>query len=151
MPQRDQQNPYAASHSGHTHHQFSIFFRLIFDASLLAISGSVMRKARRILPSRSGCTHSYCWAGLPYLAKTSIFPVSGAEQFVASDADICLPRYSAMRPYSRLENPALMIGKWALGKNMFHKPSLLAFSFSSILGAWVLYLVLVWSSCADKT
>ena len=63
------------------------------------------KKPLRICPARSGLSHfSFCAAD-PYLAMTSIFPVSGAAQFVASEAVLDRPKISAMRPYSRLVKP----------------------------------------------
>lgn len=57
-------------------------------ASLEATWGSVIRKAERILPSSSGVSHLFFWASEPYLASTSMFPVSGAAQLVACDASV---------------------------------------------------------------
>lgn len=71
-------------------------------ASDEATSGSVMRKADRISPSISGFSHWAFWASLPYLASTSMLPVSGAAQLTASEATRDLPSHSAIRPYSRL-------------------------------------------------
>lgn len=56
-----------------------------------------------------------------------------------SDAILLLPRYSAMRPYSRLLNPAPSL-KCALGRNMFHNPSSLPLFFMSSM---------IWG-CAEK-
>jgi hypothetical protein len=97
-----------------------------------------MRKAERISPSNKGLSHlSFC-ACVPYLAMTSMFPVSGAAQLVASEAVRLLPKYSAMRPYSRLLKPAPSL-KWFFGKNMFHSPSSLArFLRSSMMAGWPL-------------
>ena len=55
-------------------------------ASELATSGSVMRKALRILPASRSPSHRRCWSGLPCFISTSMFPVSGAEQLHASGA-----------------------------------------------------------------
>src|SRR3954464_15023428 len=52
-------------------------------ASLDATSGSVIRKAERILPCSRGSSHCFFCASLPYLANTSMLPVSGAALFVA--------------------------------------------------------------------
>ncbi len=49
-------------------------------ASELATAGSVIRKAERISPSRSGPSHFSCCSGVPNLVKISMLPVSGAEQ-----------------------------------------------------------------------
>ena len=37
-------------------------------------------------PSSSGSSHRSCCSGVPNMARTSMFPVSGAEQFIASGA-----------------------------------------------------------------
>jgi hypothetical protein len=74
-------------------------------ASDEAMSGSVIRKADLILPSIRGLSHWSFWASLPYLASTSMLPVSGAEQLTASEATEDLPSHSAIRPYSRLVKP----------------------------------------------
>lgn len=70
-----------------------------------ATSGSVIRNAERILPSIRGLSHSSFCAALPYLASTSILPVSGAEQLHASEALRERPSHSAMRAYSTLVQP----------------------------------------------
>lgn len=75
--------------NGHTEplrtHEFPSFLivRLMFFASEEATSGSVMRKADLILPSRRGSSHVRFCFSVPYLAITSILPVSGAAQLVA--------------------------------------------------------------------
>ena len=64
-------------------------------ASDEATSGSVMAKADRMRPSSSGTSHSsFCWS-VPNRASTSMFPVSGAEQFMASEARWLRPASSA--------------------------------------------------------
>mmetsp|Transcript_14687 Transcript_14687/g.42086 ORF Transcript_14687/g.42086 Transcript_14687/m.42086 type:complete len:220 (-) Transcript_14687:373-1032(-) len=55
----------------------------MFVASLEATPGSVMQKAERISPSRSGFSHCSFCSGLPNFSITSMLPVSGAEQFMA--------------------------------------------------------------------
>ena len=55
----------------------------MFEASLEAIPGSVIRNADRILPSINGSSHSFFCASVPYRARTSMLPVSGAAQLVA--------------------------------------------------------------------
>ena len=81
----------------------------ILVASLEATSGSVMANAERILPSSNGSNHCFFWASLPYLANTSMLPVSGAAQLNTSDAHITLPIISASGAYSKLVNPALYL------------------------------------------
>lgn len=60
-----------------------LIVRLMFLASEEATSGSVMRKADLILPSRRGSSHVRFCFSVPYLAMTSMLPVSGAAQLVA--------------------------------------------------------------------
>lgn len=55
----------------------------MFNASEDATPGSVIQNADRISPFSSGCNHCFCCEGVPYFSKTSIFPVSGAEQLQA--------------------------------------------------------------------
>ena len=115
-----------------------VILREMLVASELATSGSVIKKALRILPSSSGLSHRSFCSCVPYLANTSILPVSGAAQFVASDATPLLPRYSAINPYSRFEKPAPSL-KWFFGRNMFHSPNSFArFLRSSRTGGWAL-------------
>jgi hypothetical protein len=52
-------------------------------ASELATNRSVIEKADRISPFNKGTSHFFFCSGVPYLANTSIFPVSGAAQLVA--------------------------------------------------------------------
>lgn len=77
----------------------------MFRASDEATCGSVIRNAERILPSISGLSHWAFCASLPYLASTSMLPVSGAAQLTASEAIRDLPSHSAIRPYSRFVKP----------------------------------------------
>ena len=67
----------------------------MFVASDDATAGSVIRKAERISPSRSGRSHRSRCAAEPYRASTSMFPVSGAEQLNTSDAKKQWPMISA--------------------------------------------------------
>ena len=67
------------------------------------------------------------------------FPISmpqwrGRSSKRTSLAVRLLPKISAMRPYSKLEKPAPSL-KWFFGRNMFHRPSFFAFSFSSSMMA----------------
>ena len=78
----------------------------MFVASDEATSGSVIEKHDRISPSSSGCSHCSCCSGVPNMASSSMFPVSGAAQFIASGAIIGLrPEISASGAYSRLDRP----------------------------------------------
>jgi hypothetical protein len=75
--------------------------------SLEATSGSVMQKQERISASSSGRSHRCCWSAVPNSASSSMLPVSGAEQFIASGAMTGLrPEISASGAYSRLVRPA---------------------------------------------
>ena len=58
----------------------------MFVASLEATSGSVIAKHERISPSSSGTSQRSCCSGVPNIASTSMFPVSGAAQLSASGA-----------------------------------------------------------------
>ncbi len=56
------------------------------DGSELATAGSVMAKQLLISPSSNGTSQRSCCSGVPNIASTSMLPVSGAEQLVASGA-----------------------------------------------------------------
>jgi hypothetical protein len=69
---------------------------LTFLASDEAELTSVMAKAERMRPSRSGFSHfSFC-SGVPTRSRTSMLPVSGAAQFITSDDIGFLPSSTAM-------------------------------------------------------
>jgi hypothetical protein len=55
-------------------------------ASEEATPGSVMAKAERISPESRGSSHSFFCSGEPNCSRTSMLPVSGAEQFIAATA-----------------------------------------------------------------
>jgi hypothetical protein len=55
----------------------------IFVASELDTDRSVIENADRKSPFNRGTSHFFFCSGDPYFANTSIFPVSGAAQFVA--------------------------------------------------------------------
>ncbi len=96
-------------------------------ASDEATSGSVMQNDERIPPASSGSSHSVFWAGVPNCSSSSMLPVSGAEQFIATGASLMLrPLSSAMGAYWRLLRPGS-----PLGRNRFHSPRALASSCSS--------------------
>ena len=103
-------------------------------ASELATSGSVMPKHERMLPSRSGFSHRSCCSGVPNIVSTSMLPVSGAEQFAASDAMPLRPMISASGAYSAFFSP----GPQSLcGWKRFQRPRLFASAFSSsMIGGW---------------
>ena len=66
----------------------------MFVASDDAESGSVIENADRISPSSSGASQSRFTVSDPYALRISMLPVSGAEQFRASDANPTLPSCS---------------------------------------------------------
>ena len=103
-------------------------------ASELATSGSVIAKAERISPSRSGLRYFSLCSSVPKSVSTSMFPVSGAAQLVASEARWLRPMISASGAYSRLVRPGPHSG-W--GWKRFHSPRALASFFkSSMIGGW---------------
>ena len=75
-------------------------------ASEEATAGSVMAKHDLISPSSSGSSHLAFCSSVPYLTRTSMFPVSGAEQLKGSEAYGERPISSQMWAYSRLVRPA---------------------------------------------
>ena len=79
-------------------------------ASDEATSGSVMAKAERISPASRGRSHWSCWSGVPNMVRTSMLPVSGAEQLQASDAIRLRPITSANGAYSALARPGPQSG-----------------------------------------
>ena len=89
-------------------------------ASELATAGSVIANAERIRHSSSGRSHCSCCSGVPYIARISMFPVSGAEQLSASGPMIDRPASSISGAYSRLVSPAPQ-EPWVM--NRFHRPS----------------------------
>src|SRR3954451_17156739 len=62
----------------------------MFVASDDATSGSVMANADLISPSSSGCSHCDFCSGVPNMCSTSMLPVLGASQLIASGA-MCAP------------------------------------------------------------
>ena len=73
-------------------------------ASELATAGSVIANAERIRHSSSGRSHRSCCSGVPYIARISMLPVSGAEQLSASGPMI-------ERPASSIERRVLEVGE----------------------------------------
>eukprot|EP00958_Prasinococcus_capsulatus_P021355 scaffold2889_cov407-Prasinococcus_capsulatus_cf.AAC.7 len=111
-------------------------------ASDEATSGSVIAKQDRADPSNSGMRYSFCCSGVPYLARTSMFPVSGALQLKTSGANTHWPITSHTCAYSRLERvppysprkgliESSINSAVSFGIKRFHRPSALAFVFSS--------------------
>ena len=58
----------------------------MFVASDDATAGSVIEKHERICPSSKGLSHCSTCSGVANMASSSMLPVSGAEQFIASGA-----------------------------------------------------------------
>mmetsp|Transcript_25164 Transcript_25164/g.100161 ORF Transcript_25164/g.100161 Transcript_25164/m.100161 type:complete len:358 (+) Transcript_25164:526-1599(+) len=65
-----------------------------------ATPGSVIAKHERISPASSGASHVARCAGVPNCASTSMFPVSGAEQFITSGAHSDRPSSSQIGAYA---------------------------------------------------
>ncbi len=102
---------------------------VMFVASEEATSGSVIANAERISPASSGSSHCFFCPSSANWASTSMFPVSGAAQFVAVGASCGLrPVISASGAYWRLVRPAPCS---ASGRKRFHRPWRRASAFSS--------------------
>ncbi len=103
-------------------------------ASELATHGSVIAKHERVSPLSSGCRNRSTWNGVANLASTSMFPVSGGMQLVASGASSDWPMSSHNGAYSRLLSPA----PYSLsGRKRFHRPRARASALSSSMtGGW---------------
>src|SRR5210317_33328 len=97
-------------------------------ASDEATSGSVIAKQDLIVPSSKGANHSSFCSWVPKSYKTSIFPVSGAEQLNTSGAHHTFPVISASGAYSTFVKPAPYLSS---GRKRFHRPLFFAFSFRS--------------------
>ncbi len=86
-------------------------------ASEEATSGSVIANADRISPSSSGCSHLAFCSAVPNMCRTSMLPVSGAAQLIASGAMwMERPVSSASGAYSRLVKPEMS------GRKRFQSP-----------------------------
>ena len=59
----------------------------MFLASLDATSGSVIAKAERMRPSRSGSNQAFFCSSVANISSSSMLPVSGAAQLIASGAN----------------------------------------------------------------
>ena len=77
-------------------------------ASLDATCGSVIKNAERISPLSNGSSHFLFCASLPYFARTSILPVSGAAQLVAYATFSMMPSMSSSH-YLASRTPYLFI------------------------------------------
>ena len=95
----------------------------MFVASLLATHGSVIVKQDRISPSSSGARNSSCCSGVPNVARISMLPVSGAEQFVGlgRTAGSC----PSARTAARTRRSTARARSASSGRNRFHRPRLL--------------------------
>lgn len=92
---------------------------VMFVASEDATAGSVMQNADRIRASRRGASHRSRCASVPNCARSSMLPVSGAAQFIATGASFQLrPESSARGAYWRFVRPA----PCAPGRKRFHRP-----------------------------
>src|SRR3954451_21540125 len=99
-------------------------------ASEDATSGSVIENAERTVPSSMGASQRSCCSGVPKSDRSSMFPVSGAEQLIASGAIHGLrPVISASGAYCRFVNPAPC--SCVRGRNRFHSPRRRASALSS--------------------
>src|ERR1700736_6326165 len=97
-------------------------------ASDEATSGSVIAKAERISPASNGSSQRSRCSTVPYRTRTSMLPVSGAEQLNTSGAQGERPMISQSGAYSRLVSPT----PYGLsGKKRFHSSPARAFAFSS--------------------
>lgn len=108
---------------------------VMFVASEEATSGSVIANAERISPASSGSSHCFFCCSSPNWDSTSMFPVSGAAQFVAVGARCGeRPVISASGAYWRLVSPAPYSRS---GRKRFHRPCLRASALSSSTTAGV--------------
>src|ERR1700756_4489773 len=101
---------------------------LMLVASDEATFGSVIAKHERISPASNGFSHRSFCSGVAYRVRTSILPVSGAEQLKTSGAIALRPIISHSGAYSRFVSPAPCS---LSGKNRFHRPAERAFGLSS--------------------
>ena len=115
-------------------------------ASDEATSGSVIEKAERISPSSSGSSHVRCWSSVPNSDRSSMLPVSGAEQLIASGAIHGFrPVISASGAYCMFVSPAPY--SWVAGRNRFHNPRRRASALSSSMTGGVPHR----SSCSSAS
>mmetsp|Transcript_120274 Transcript_120274/g.218577 ORF Transcript_120274/g.218577 Transcript_120274/m.218577 type:complete len:223 (+) Transcript_120274:791-1459(+) len=99
---------------------------LMFVASLLATPGSVIAYALRMVPSSNGSSHCFFCSSVPYFSNTSMLPVSGAVQFMATLHIGKAPKISQMGAYSNtLSLPTS-------GRKKLYKPRDFAFCLNSI-------------------
>src|SRR5258708_14243257 len=100
----------------------------MFVASDDATAGSVIAKHERISPASSGLSQRSFCSRVPKRARTSILPVSGAEQLKTSGPISLRPIISQSGAYSRFVSPAPCS---LSGKNRFHRPAARAFGLRS--------------------
>jgi hypothetical protein len=99
-------------------------------ASEDATSGSVIENAERTVPSSIGSSQRSCCSGVPNSESSSMLPVSGAEQLIASGAIHGLrPVISANGAYCRLVRPAPC--SCVRGRKRFQSPRRRASALSS--------------------
>ena len=94
----------------------------MFVASEDATAGSVIENAERVVPSSSGISHRSFCSSVPNSERSSMFPVSGAEQLIAAGAIHGLrPVISASGGAPcRFDNPAPY---WCVrARNRFQRP-----------------------------
>src|SRR6266436_2342622 len=107
-------------------------FRTILDSMFVAsedaTAGSVIAKHDRISPASNGFSHRSFCSGVAYRVRTSMLPVSGAEQLKTSGAISLRPIISHSGAYSRFVSPAPCS---LSGKNRFHRAAARAFGLSS--------------------
>src|SRR3954451_7150779 len=102
----------------------------MFVASDDATAGSVIENAERTVPSSIGSSQRRCCCSVPNSERSSMLPVSGAEQLIASGAIHTLrPVISASGAYCTLVSPAPY--SCVRGRNRFHRPRRRASTLSS--------------------
>ena len=94
-----------------------------------AVSGSVIEKHERMWSFSSGSSQRCLCSSVPYSARISMLPVSGAPQLKTMGAKYGeRPMSSQSIPYSQLVSPGPCSSS---GRNRFHRPSAFARSRSS--------------------
>src|ERR1700712_4186927 len=90
-----------------------------FVASLDAVRGSVITYDDLISPFRRGFNHSSFCSAVPYLASTSMLPVSGAELFVAYANHQHLGR---TKVFLSLIEPQMLLSSVQTARKLTHIP-----------------------------
>ena len=100
-----------------------------------ATAGSVIEKQDRLSASRRGSSQRSRCSSVPNIAMSSMFPVSGAEQFSASGAMLGdQPVISAIGAYSATDRPGPYLSS---GINRFQRLRRLASSLRSVITSGV--------------